>query len=49
MVVCFALSPDECYGRVLRKFIDASILIFSKAIKTIPDRRPDDDDAVCDR
>lgn len=49
MEVCFPLSPDESYGRVLRKFTDASICIFSKSFKTIPNPRADDIIAACDR
>jgi mitochondrial fission protein ELM1 len=48
-VVCFSLSPDESYGRVLRKFSEASIHIFSNSFKTIPNRRADDVIAACDR
>jgi hypothetical protein len=36
-MVSFSLSPDECYGRVLREFPDESIRIFSNSFKTIPD------------
>lgn len=49
MVVCFPMSPDESCGRVSRKFTDASIRIFFKSFKTIPDPRADDIIAPCDR